>query len=124
MPLLRSFIAIAGGFACMALFTAITTLLTRWLVPSWTKMPPSRSARIFNLVASCLYAVLGGCLTANIAPISPLLHSLILSIVVLLVSTFAASELRGQALGFYPLALAVLPSLATLGGGILAVLYR
>jgi hypothetical protein len=124
MPLLHSFIAITGGFACMALLTAITTLLTRWLTPSWARMPPSRTAQIFNLVASCLYGALGGRLTATIAPISPLVHSLILAIIVLLVSTLAASELRGQALGFYPLALAVLPSLATLGSGILTVLYR
>jgi hypothetical protein len=124
MPLLRSFIAIAAGFACMALLTAITTLLIRWLTPSWARMPPSRTAQIFNLVASCLYGALGGRLTATIAPISPLIHALILAIIVLLVSTLAASELRGQALGFYPLALAVLPSLATLGSGILTVLYR
>jgi hypothetical protein len=102
----------------------MTTLLTRWLVPSWVKMPPSRTAQIFNLVASCLYAALGGRLTATLSPISPLVHSLILAIVVLLVSTLAASELREQALGAYPLALAVLPCLATLGSGILTVLHR
>jgi hypothetical protein len=124
MPLFRSFIAIAAGFACIALLVAITTLLTRWLLPSWTRMPPSRAAQLFNLAASCLYAALGGHLTAMIAPVSPLLHSLILAIIVLLVSTIAASELRGQPLGLYPLALAVLPSLATLGSGILTVLYR
>ena len=124
MQLLRSFIAIAAGFACITLLTAVTTLLTRWLVPSWAKMPPSRTAQLFNLVASCLYAALGGSLTATLAPISPLVHSLILAIIVLLISTLAASELRGQALGFYPLALAVLPSLATLGSGILTVLYH
>ena len=124
MPLLRSFIAIAAGFACMAILTAITTLLIRWLTPSWARMPPSRTAQIFNLVASCLYEALGGRLTATIALTSPLVHALILAIIVLLVSTLAASELRGQALGFYPLALAVLPSLATLGSGILTVLYR
>jgi hypothetical protein len=124
MPLLRSFIAITAGFACMALLTAITTLLMRWLVPSWARMPPSRSAQLFNLVAGCLYSALGGRLTALIAPISPLIHSLILATIVLLISTVAASELRGQALGFYPLALAVLPSMATLAGGILTVLYR
>jgi hypothetical protein len=124
MPLLRSFVSIVAGFAGMALLTAITTLLMRWLLPSWTKMPPSRTAQIFNLVASCLYAALGGRLTATIAPVSPLFHSLILAIVVLLVSTLAASELRGQALGAYPLALAVLPCLATLGGGILTVIHR
>jgi Na+/citrate or Na+/malate symporter len=124
MPLLRSFIAIAAGFGCMAFLTAITTLATRSLLPSWTRMPPSRAAQIFNLVASCLYAGLGGRLTATIAPISPLVHSLILAVVLLLVSTIAASEFRGQALGFYPLALAVLPSMAALGSGILTVLYR
>jgi hypothetical protein len=124
MPLFRSFIAIAAGFACMALLTAITTLLMRWLVPSWARLPPSRTAQLFNLAASCLYGALGGWLTATIAPVSPLVHALILAIIVLLVSTLAASELRGQALGFYPLALAVLPSLATLGSAILTVLYR
>jgi hypothetical protein len=75
-------------------------------------------------MAGCLYAALGGRLTAIIAPVSPLIHCLILAILVLLISTIAASEFRGQALGFYPLALAVLPSLATLAGGILTVLYR
>ena len=124
MPVLRSFIAIAAGFACMALLTAIMTLLTRWLVPSWARTPPSRSAKLFNLVAGCLFAAVGGRLTAIIAPVSPLVHSLILAIIVLLISTIAASEFRGQALGFYPLALAVLPSLATLAGGILTVLYH
>jgi hypothetical protein len=124
MPLLHSFIAIAGGFACMALLTGITTLLMRWLVPSWSSLPPSRSSQAFNLTATCLYAAMGGFLDALLAPISPLIHSLILAIIVLLVSTMAASELRGQMRGFYPLALAVLPSLATLGAGILTVLYR
>jgi hypothetical protein len=124
MPLVRSFVAIAAGFTCMALLISITTLLTRWLVPSWARMPPSRAAQLFNLVAGCLYAAVGGRLTAIIAPVSPLIHSLILAMIVLLISTIAASEFRGHTLGFYPLALAVLPSLATLAGGILTVLYR
>ena len=124
MPLLHSFLAIGGGFACLALLTAITTLLTRWLVPSWARLPPSRSAQLFNLAAACLYSAIGGRLTASVAPVSPLMHSLILAIVVLLLSTIAASEFRGQALGFYPLALALLPSMATLAGGILTVLYH
>ena len=68
--------------------------------------------------------MLGGRITAMLAPISPLVHSLILAIIVLLISTIAASEFRGQALGLYPLALAVLPAMAMLAGGILLVLYR
>jgi hypothetical protein len=124
MRLVHSFIAIAAGFVCIALLTGITTLLMRWLVPSWTRLPPSRSAQFFNLAATCLYSAIAGSVTALLAPISPLIHSLILAIIVLLVSTIAASELRGQALGFYPLTLAVLPSLATLGAGILTVLYH
>jgi Na+/citrate or Na+/malate symporter len=124
MRLVHSFIAIAAGFVCIALLTGITTLLMRWLVPSWTRLPPSRSAQFFNLAATCLYSAIAGSVTALLAPISPLIHSLILAIIVLLVSAIAASELRGQALGFYPLALAVLPSLATLGAGIVTVLYH
>jgi Na+/citrate or Na+/malate symporter len=124
MRLFHSLIAIAAGFACMALLIGITTLLTQWLVPSWSKLPPSRSAQLFNLVATCLYAAIAGCVTTLLAPISPLVHSLILAIIVLIVSTMAASELRGRTLGFYPFALAVMPSIATLGAGILTVLYH
>ena len=123
MRLVHSFIAIAAGFACIALLTGITTLLMRWLVPSWSRLPPSRSAQFFNLAATCLYSAIAGCVTALLAPISPLIHSLILAIIVLLVCTVAASEFRGQSLGFYPFALAVMPSMAALGGGILTVLY-
>lgn len=124
MLLFHSFIAIAGGFACMAMLTAITTALVRWLVPSWSNLPPSRTAQLFNLVATCLYSAMAGCLTALLAPISPLVHSLILAIIVLLISTIASSEFRGRALGYYPFALAVLPSMATVGAAILTVLYR
>jgi hypothetical protein len=123
MTLLRSLTAIAAGFGSMVLLIAVTTLLTGWLVPSWVRMPPSRAARIFNLLATCLYAALGGRVTAHLAPASPLIHALILAIVVLLLSTIAAGQFRGQSLGYYPLALAVLPSVATLGAGILTVLH-
>src|SRR3954451_13511818 len=124
MALIHSFIAIAAGFGSIALLTAITTLLTRWLVPSWARLPPSPSAQLFTLVAGCPSSALGGRVTAIVAPSQPLFLSLILAIVVLLVSTIAASEFRHQALGFYPFALAVLPCLAALAGGILTVLYR
>ena len=87
-------------------------------------LPPTRTARIVNLAASMLFSTVGGCVAALMAPASPLVHTLILAIVVLVVSTFAANELRGVARGIYPLALAVLPSMATLAGGIWIVLYR
>ena len=124
MPLLRSLLAIAGGFGCIAALTGVTTLITRWLAPAWDRMPPSRGARLFNLVASSLYGGVGGSVVARFAPVSPLVHSLILALIVLLISTLAANELRTSVPGVYPLTLAVLPSMATLGGGILTVLYR
>jgi hypothetical protein len=124
MPLLHSLVAIAAGFGSIAALTAITTLLTRWLAPAWSQMPPSRGAQLFNLVASCLYGGAGGAVVAWFAPISPLVHSLILSLIVLPISTLAANELRTSVRGVYPLTLAALPSMATLGGGILTVLYR
>ncbi len=134
--LIRSLIAVAAGFAMIAGLTAVTTLLTRWLIPSWTRMPPSRDARIFNLAASCLYSGIGGTVVARLAPVSPLVHSLILALIVLLLSFLAVSELHAPAEdapdsektastpAAYSLALAVLPAVATLGAGILTVLAR
>jgi hypothetical protein len=124
MPLLHSLAAIAAGFGTIAALTAITTLLTRWFAPAWNRMPPSRGARLFNLTASCIYGAAGGSVVAWFAPVSPLVHSLILSLIVLLTSALAANELRASVKGVYPLTLAVVPSMATLGGGILTVLYR
>jgi hypothetical protein len=124
MPVLHSWLAIAAGFGTIAALTAITTLVTRWLGPSWNQMPPLRGTQLFNLAASCLYGGLGGSVAAWFAPVSPLVHSLILALIVLLISTLAANELRTSVKGAYPLTLAVLPSMATLGGGILTVLYR
>jgi hypothetical protein len=124
MPLLQSLVTIAAGFGAIAALTALTTLLTRWFAPTWSQMPPSRGAQLFNLVASCLYGGAGGAVVAWFAPISPLVHSLILSLIVLPISTLAANELRTSVRGVYPLTLAALPSMATLGGGILTVLYR
>jgi hypothetical protein len=124
MPLLQSLLAIAAGFGAIAALTAFTTLLTRWLAPAWSQLPPSRVAQLFNLVASCLYGGVGGAVVAWFAPVSPLVHSLILSLIVLPISTLGANELRTSVRGVYPLTLAVLPPMATLGGGILTVLYR
>ncbi len=121
--LLRSFLAIAGGFYVIAMCVGGATLLARWLAPELSRLPPSRRAQAFNLVASSLFAALGGSTTARLAPLSPLVHSLILAIVVLLVAAVATTELRGVAHGLYPLALTVLPSIAALAGGILTVLY-
>jgi hypothetical protein len=122
--MLRSFLAIAAGFYAIAICMGGATLLARWLAPGFSAMPPSRPAQAFNLVVSSLLSAEGGHITTRLAPESPLIHSLILAIIVLLVATAAASTLRGLTRGIYPLALAVLPSIATLGGGILTVLYR
>lgn len=122
--LLRSFLAIAAGFYAMVICIGGVTLLARWLAPGFSRLPPSRAAQAFNLAASSLFAAEGGSIAARLAPASPLVHSLILAIIVLLIATLAANALRGAAPGYYPLALAVLPSIATLAGGILTVLYR
>lgn len=134
--LLRSLLAIGAGFGVIAALVAVTTLLKRWLIPSWTEARPSAGARFFNLAASCLYCAMGGRVVARLAPVSPLVHALVLAIIVLLLSTLAAKDLQtagpthaeadrtSPVPAGYSLALAVLPSLATLGAGILTVLGR
>lgn len=121
---LRSLLAIAAGFYTIVICMGGATLLARWLAPGLAAMPPSRAARAFNLSLSSLFAAEGGSVAARMAPVSPLMHALILAIIVLLVAAAAANGLRESVGGIYPLGLAVLSSIATLAGGILTVLYR
>lgn len=119
--------ALAAGFGLFALLTALTTVLTRWLLPAWSAMPPPRGVRLFNLAATCLFGAAGGRATAcaalrRVPPADALWLGLVLALLVLVLTAAAAFQFRGHRLGWYPLALAVLPPAATLGAAILEVL--
>ncbi len=125
--ILHSFAAIGAGFLLIALLTAGTTGALRKLAPSWStpsEGKASRAAMFANLFFSALFGSVGGVLAAFLAPGRPLLHAMLLALVVLVISALAAFELRHTYPAWYQAALLALAPMATLGGGILEVLYR
>jgi hypothetical protein len=140
-PDLRSLLAIGGGFLTLVLLISLATALMRrfwpqWTIPRETETPkthadpagiPDGASRIgmaVNLAASTIFAAAGGAVTAWYAPARPLIHALILSLVVLILSALAAYDLARRTTAIYTLALLALTPMATLGGGILVTLLR
>jgi hypothetical protein len=140
-PDLRSLLAIGAGFLTLVLLISLATALMRRFWPQWTipwereaptahadpaRIPEaaSRIGMAVNLAASMIFAAAGGAVTAWYAPAGPLIHALILSLVVLILSALAAYDLARRTTAIYTLALLALTPMATLGGGILVTLLR
>jgi FtsH-binding integral membrane protein len=130
-------LAIGAGFFTLAVLVSIATAWMRHSAPQWTtparhdgdvdtktEATTTRLGMAVNLAASMLFAAVGGAVTALLAPARPLLHTLMLSLAVLIVSALAVHDLRDRARATYQVALLALTPMAALGGGILLVLLR
>ena len=125
--LLRSFLAIGGGFlVCAAGVAMVTTLTSKWGSAHWRaqQQVSSMPAMLLNLLVSCGCALLGGAVAGLLAPVQPLLHALTLAIAILVLAGIASAELPRNFSLTYRLALIALPPIAALAGGILLVLLR
>ncbi|MGD0097260.1 MAG: hypothetical protein ABSB60_12250 [Terracidiphilus sp.] len=121
MVILRAFLALAAGFAVMALLViAMTALLTR-LVPSWTgtEGKPKPGYVFVNLGYSFLAAAAGGYVTAWAAAANPLIHVLVLALTVLALAAMSALQLRGKQPVWYQLSLVAISPIGVLAGGLL-----
>jgi len=119
--ILHVFLALAAGFAVMALLViGMTALLTR-LVPSWTGAEGKpRPGYIFvNLGYSFLAAAAGGYVTAWVATANPLIHVLVLALTVLALAAMSALQPRGKQPVWYQLSLVVISPVGVLAGGLL-----
>jgi hypothetical protein len=118
--IIHAFLALAAGFATMALLViGLTALLTR-LVPSWTsvegKVPPGYA--FVNLGYSFLAAAAGGYVTAWAAAANPLYHVLALGLVVLALAALSALQARGKQPIWYALTLVAISPVGVLAGGL------
>ncbi len=135
MVVLHAFLALAAGFATMAVLIAVVTALLQKLTPSWvgeTVKPGSsrtgpgqpggekaKPGYIFvNLGYSFLAAAAGGYVTAWIAQHNPLVHVLALAITVLLLAALSALQQRGPQPVWYMLTLVGLTPIGVLAGGL------
>jgi hypothetical protein len=123
LVILRTFLALAAGFATIGILVALLTALLSRLTPHWAgdEGRPPLSYRFVNLGWSFLASAAGGYVTAAVAAANPLVHVLVLGIIVLAVSALSAMQAKGTQPVFYALALVAIAPLGVLAGGLLCL---
>jgi hypothetical protein len=119
--MLRTFLALAAGFATIGILVALLAVLLSRLIPQWAgdESHPPLGYRFVNLGWSFLASAAGGYVTALAAAANPLVHVLVLGIIVLAVSALSAMQAKGTQPVGYALALVAIAPLGVLAGGLL-----
>ena len=119
--ILHAFLALAAGFATIALLVIVLTALLTRMVPSWTSAygKPEPGYAFVNLGYSFLAAAAGGYVTAWAAAANPLIHVLALGIVVLALAALSTLQSRGKQPILYALALVAISPIGVLAGGLM-----
>ncbi|MGA3160241.1 MAG: hypothetical protein ABSC77_03415 [Terracidiphilus sp.] len=120
MVIMHAFLALAAGFATMALLVIVLTALLERMVPSWTsaESKPQLGYIFVNLGYSFLAAAAGGYVTAWAAVANPLHHVLALGMVVLTLAALSALQSRGKQPIWYALSLVAISPIGVLAGGL------
>ncbi|MBC7877661.1 MAG: hypothetical protein H7Y59_10880 [Anaerolineales bacterium] len=118
--ILKSLGAVVAGYLVSALLTGVTISILGAIFPeSYT--PENPGWVIFNVIYGCAFAVIGGYITARLAPSHPFNHALVLGILMALFAALtgymvsvapSTPEYAAQPGWYYPtLAITVLPSI-------------
>ena len=125
----RSIAAVAAGFFAVAGLSVGTDQLfhTLQVYPPWGE--PMLDSKLFVLALSyrVLYTILGGFITARLAPRAPMRHVMILGIIGLIAGSagvFVAIAMADLGPTWYPIAIAVTAFPCTWFGGALGVRGR
>ena len=121
--MLRSILAVLGGFATMAVIVMATTALAAAaLIPGGmqTMMTPGRPlpARYLtaNLVGSALAAFIGGFVTVRLAPDKPFVHGIALALLMCVMGVLSARQAGDRQPRWYQVVLCtVMPAVALVG---------
>lgn len=102
-----------------AIAVAATALIAR-LTPSWVGDPahPKAGYLFVNLGDSFLAAAAGGYVTAWLGSATPLAHTLVLAVIVLVLAGLNAALVRGKHVLGYQFALVILTPLGVVAGGL------
>ena len=121
MVILHAFLALAAGFATIALLGIGLTALMAKSIPSWAAEEgrPGPGSAFIHLGASFLIAAAGGYVTALVAEANPLVHVLALGIVVLALAALSALQSKGRQPIWFQLAQVAISPLGVLAGGLL-----
>jgi len=121
MVILHAFVALAAGFATMAVLIASVAALLRKYAPDWASVTatPNPAYTFMNLGTTFIAGGAGGYLTARLAEHNPLVHVFALAITVLLLAALSALQQRGQLPIWYLLALVAISPAGVFVGGLI-----
>ena len=118
---MRGVAAVVAGFLVVAILSLATDQLLHALgvYPPWTEPMQDTSDNLLALAYRVVYAVLGGVITAKLAPAAPMRHVRILAIIGTVLATIGAIGAIAMGMGpaWYPIALAVTAYPTTWLGG-------
>ena len=121
MVTLHAFLALAAGFATMAVLVGVLTALLMRLTPSWVgdEGKPRPGYIFVNLGYSFLAAAAGGYVTSWVAAANPMYHVMALGMIVLVLAALSALQSRGKQPIWYQLTLVAITPLGVLAGGLM-----
>lgn len=121
--MLRSILAVLGGFATMAVIVMATTAIAAAaLIPGGMQAmmtpgaPLPRRYLTVNLVCSALAAFAGGFVTARLAPDKPFFHGIALALVMGVMGVLSARQAGDRQPRWYQLVLSAVMPLVALAG--------
>ena len=120
MPgILRSILAVVGGYVTMAIVVMLFTAVVKTLSPSWfaSEGAPVAPYLAVNICYSFIAAFAGGYVVAWIAARFPLQHAVALGGLVLVMSIVSAMQYGNRQPRWYQALLAMLMPLAAILGG-------
>jgi hypothetical protein len=119
--LLRSTGAVLLGFVTVVVLSVGTdqVLHVFEVYPPWGQPMYDPGLNLLALAYRCLYAVVGGYVTARFAPHAPMRHVLVLGVIGLVLSVAGAIAMWSAGPGWYPVSLVVTALPSTWLGGIL-----
>ncbi len=127
-PLIRSVLAVLGGFATMMILVGTATavavrLMLTTAIPG-TMPQPTPAYLAINLAYSGLFALIGGYATGFLAGRAPFAHCVALAGLTLLMGVLSMKQYAGQQPRWYQLVLAVCMPILVAGGGLLCAVLR
>ena len=120
--LLRSIGAVFAGLLAVVVISTVTDVVLHatGVFPPW-RQPMSDSLFVLAMIYRIVYGIVGGYITARLAPERPILHALILGAIGLLLSIIGAAATwnAGPEFGprWYPLSLILISIPCSLFGG-------
>lgn len=125
----RSIVAVVAGFLAVAGLSLATDQLFHVLdvYPPWGQPMYDTGDNVLALSYRVIYTVLGGFITARLAPRSPMRHVMILGIIGLVAGSagaMGALAIGGLGPNWYPIAIAVTAFPCVWFGGVLAARRR